>query len=130
MKCPPIFLVALVSIHLSGSAFAQQGFLYRFTNNCRHEIRLAVHYRNMDGDWVTRGWWIFEPGETSVLREARGRIRSMNQNWYYYAECTGSRRCHWTGDDVQVRLRGRTLDMIRRTDRQGDNEWAIRCSRS
>lgn len=129
-----VFLAVALLVQGGASADASgRGYIYRFTNNCRHQIRLAIHYHNMNSRWVTEGWWTFDSGETAVLTVNGNRIRSNNANWYYYAECTGNARCHWSGsdgDDRDFRFGSRTLEMRHMTDLDGDNEWAINCNNS
>ena len=52
-----------------------------FENLCRIPLHAALHYKDLDETWVTRGWWKIEPGET-VTTDAMTR----NTPIYLYAE--------------------------------------------
>lgn len=103
---------------------------FRFYNNCRHSVRLAVTYLDVNGNWKTRGWFNFPPGEEAYLSaNDGGRLESNNAAWYYYAECI-NRSCSWSGSH-RMRLRDTLLPMTLRedADRRGDNSWGIKCVR-
>jgi hypothetical protein len=43
---------------------------------CPYEIAVALHYRDLDDAWVTRGWWSVPPGG-SVTTDAMTRDRTL-----------------------------------------------------
>jgi uncharacterized membrane protein len=103
-----------------------RGFNYKFTNKCSLPVRLAVRYKNLTDEWITRGWWNFEPGESSYLSSSGNRLASRNSIYYYYAETTEDLGVNWSGNE-QVSFDGRTLKMIRKKDNDGHNNWSISC---
>lgn len=98
---------------------------FLFANNCDDSVRLAVRYRNLDGDWVSRGWWEAEPGEKFYLSHRGRKLSSDNAIWFYYAECL-NKSCQWEGDHP-ARLRNRQLMMRSKRNPLGDNSWGIKC---
>jgi uncharacterized membrane protein len=50
-------------------------------NECSFNVAVALHYRDLDDQWVTRGWWTIEPGKT-VETDAMTR----NSVLFFYAE--------------------------------------------
>jgi len=50
-------------------------------NTCRYAMAVALHYRDLDDSFVTRGWWEVAPG-ADVLTDAMTRERVF----YVYAE--------------------------------------------
>jgi uncharacterized membrane protein len=51
-----------------------------FTNDCSKAVNVAVHYRDLDDVWVTRGWWTVDPGETTVTD-----VKTRNALVYFFA---------------------------------------------
>ena len=45
----------------------QQLKLLRFKNACNRNLSVAVRYQSYNGTWITQGWWVLKPGETSLL---------------------------------------------------------------
>lgn len=54
------------------------------SNRSGQTLSVAVHYLNPQKQWVTEGWWVFEPGELSTLKG----IETTNRYLYVYAEGT------------------------------------------
>lgn len=50
-------------------------------NRCPFVISVAIHYRDLDDRWITRGWWNVDPGAT-VDTDAKTR----NSVLYFFAE--------------------------------------------
>lgn len=50
-------------------------------NRCPFTVSAAIHYRDLDDRWITRGWWNLEPGST-VETDAKTR----NSVLYFFAE--------------------------------------------
>lgn len=40
---------------------------YKITNNYRFPVQLAIHYKDLNNEWQTSGWWDFALGETARL---------------------------------------------------------------
>lgn len=53
----------------------------RLRNACRYTIAVALHYRDMDESWVTRGWWEIQPGATTTTD-----AMTRESAYYLYAE--------------------------------------------
>lgn len=62
-----------------------------FENLCKIPIHVAIHYKDLDDTWVSRGWWKVEPGAT-VTSDAFTR----NTPIYLYAENLSAGRT-WDG---------------------------------
>jgi uncharacterized membrane protein len=86
-----------------------------FTNNCRYPIKLAMRYRDVNGNWITGGWWRFAGKERAYLkRSSTGRrVYTYNGVVYYYAETTRGRKVQWSGNEKK-RLGSTVLKMRRK----------------
>ena len=105
---------------------ANNGENYYFTNHCSSPVRLAIRYKNIDGEWVSDGWWHFDPGESAYLSANGDRLTSNNTIWYYYAEPTDNFRGYWGGNN-QINFDGQKLKMREVRDSNGRYDWAIKC---
>lgn len=47
---------------------------FYFRNNCPYPIRLVMHYRELSGEWTTKGWWNFNANSGSYLASNGQRI--------------------------------------------------------
>lgn len=87
----------------SGSSSSSQNYdrVY-FKNKCNRKIQTAINYKNLDGEWVTEGWWSLEPGESAFVAKTRNTV------FYTYAESIAPRaeRVFWSGDDLYRSIRG------------------------
>ena len=100
---------------------------FRVTNGCRHPVRLAIHYRNQIGDWISRGWWNVGPTETTYLADSsNNRLATTAATWFYYAESTDQSNLVWKGERI-IRYGNYDLPMIQETDKEGDSEWRLVC---
>lgn len=85
-------------------------------NRCRFTVSAALHYKDLDDRWITRGWWNLEPGAT-VETDAVTR----NSVLYFFAE-NRSEGKNWTGDGRDDSL---TLSVVdSRFDHLDDDRWA------
>lgn len=73
--------------------YAERRFRVHFKNSCHKTIYAAIHYRDLDGDWVTEGWWKLSPGEKNYVADTDNTI------YYSYAYSKGPNRSYWAGDD-------------------------------
>jgi uncharacterized membrane protein len=65
------------------------------SNDCRKgKMYVAIHYKDLLGDWVTTGWWGAEPGET-----VHTNVTTSNSVIYYSANI-GS-EVQWQGKGQQ-----------------------------
>lgn len=65
----------------------------RVSNECDKPIRVAVSYRQPSGNWVTRSWFNYAPGEEATLSNSYTR----NMIVYYFAEGVESEN-RWEAD--------------------------------
>lgn len=74
-------------------------FRLHYENGCHQTIWTALHYRNLDKQWVTNGWWKLSPGQKAYVANTRNRY------YYIYAQNDrGTRR--WSGN-YSYRVRGK-----------------------
>lgn len=84
-------------------------------NRCRFTVSAALHYKDLDDRWITRGWWNLEPGAT-VETDAKSR----NSVLYFFAENRAEGKS-WTGDGQDDSL---TLSVVdSRFDHLDDDRW-------
>lgn len=84
-------------------------------NACKFKIAVAVHYRDLDDEWITRGWWNVEPGETTTTD-----AMTRNAYVYFFAENQSEGRS-WNGDGDEHALELKTVD--NRFDHLRDDPW-------
>lgn len=99
-----------------------------FRNSCDDSVLLAIAYRDLEGLWKSKGWWVVKPGAKFYLRDEGGRrLASNNSVWYYAAICE-HKSCRWAGDH-RVKLNNLWYKMRQRMNenRRGDNSWGISC---
>ncbi|MGI0480363.1 DUF1036 domain-containing protein [Geminocystis sp. CENA526] len=106
----------------------QRIYNYQVTNSCRHPIRVAIRYRNIQQQWVTQGWWNLTPGKSISLGNNNGTLlASDNGVWYYYAESTNNTGLSWSGQDNKVSYDGRTLNMRKETNNGDHGKLNLTC---
>ncbi len=54
------------------------------TVNCANTVYVAVIYRDMDDEWVRRGWWAVKPSQTM-----KTDVTTLNPYVFFYAEPEG-----------------------------------------
>jgi hypothetical protein len=62
-------------------------------NTCDKPISVAIHYENLEGTWVTRGWYEIATGESAYLADTKNAV------YYTYARTT-DQMVIWKGDDT------------------------------
>lgn len=86
------------------------------TNRCRFVVSAALHYKDLDDRWITRGWWNLDPGAT-VETDAKTR----NSVLYFFAENQAEGKS-FDGDGQDDSL---TLSVVdSRFDHVDDDRWA------
>lgn len=104
------------------------GYEIKFENNCRKDVRLAIHYKDGGtGQWKSLSWWNFESGESSYLASNNRRIKTNNATLYYYA-ISSDGRTEWTGADYYTTINGMRYGMREIKDTQGETDWSITCT--
>jgi len=69
-------------------------------NKCYKPIRVLVRYKDLDGDWVTRGWFNLPTFKEYERRRIVGREKvgkTRNNRFYYYAESKDG-KTKWSGN--------------------------------
>jgi uncharacterized membrane protein len=51
-----------------------------FKNKCDDALYVAINYKDLNNEWVTKGWYSFAPGEEAIIAKTRNGV------YYYYAE--------------------------------------------
>ena len=92
---------------------SSRGRDFYFKNNCTQPIKLTLRYRKLNGDWITRGWWSFDPGKGAYLASSGRRIQSDNNIFYYYAYIPNS-NYSWSGSEKRS-FGGRTYAMRKKS---------------
>ncbi len=57
-----------------------------FINICRNKVRLAINYKDIEGDWVTASWWVFGHYQHSYLIYEGNTLYTASKTLYYYIE--------------------------------------------
>jgi uncharacterized membrane protein len=87
-----------------------------FENRCPFVVSAAVHYKDLDDRWITRGWWNVDPGAT-VETDAKTR----NSVLYLFAENRAASKA-FDGDDLEDSTTESVVDS--RFDQLDDDRWA------
>lgn len=110
------------------SSVSDNGYSLHFTNHCCKTLRLAIHFKNLStGEWETRGYWVFAPGESAYLLSSSQRLKTNNATLYYSVVPEDGSYINFK-TDYSFDLRGNTLKMKKITDESGDTEWSYSCS--
>ncbi|BAG04668.1 DUF1036 domain-containing protein [Microcystis aeruginosa] len=86
---------------------AQSSNTISFRNACSSPFRLAIHFKNLSGQWETKAWYSFSPGEQSRLNG----VDTRNRYLFYYAEATDGSGKVWSSNDTSQTIGGRTYNM-------------------
>ncbi len=87
-------------------------------NQCSRKISTAIHYKALDGQWITQGWWILAPGEKAFVAKTNNTI------FYTYAESTDPvSRLYWSGSDYYDVIRGSTQRYGFKKQQITSKEW-------
>jgi uncharacterized membrane protein len=105
---------------------SSSGYGFRFNNKCDHPVRLAIRYHDMNKVWRTEGWWTFKPGESGVLIIGGKTLKTNTTVWYFFAETTDDEGLVWRGNHT-FNLNGRSLQMDKMEDTDGESNWSISC---
>lgn len=73
-------------------------------NECDFNVAVAIHYRDLDDAWITRGWWTIEPG-AQVDTDAKTR----NSLIFFYAE-NDAEGWRWDGEGLADSVTLSTVD--------------------
>lgn len=102
------------------------GFL--ITNKCHHPVRVAIHYRGLDNNWISEGWWDVSGSTSSYLAgdDSKRKLMTSAERWYFYAESTNETNLIWKGDQIK-QFGSVELPMRELRDSEGDSEWTLSC---
>lgn len=59
-------------------------FKIAFRNKTSHKVHVAVRYKNLDGDWVTKNWIVYKSYEDDKESNSFA-VKAYNRYVYYYA---------------------------------------------
>lgn len=89
-------------------------FRLHYKNKCYKTIWTALHYRDLNNNWVTNGWWKLTNGQEAFVAKTRNRI--------YYIHAQSEDRSHtWTGN-YSFNVRGQGPFKFKEK-RIGANDW-------
>lgn len=54
-------------------------------NECIVDLSVLIHYKNLNGEWVTEGWENIKSGESYRLLSNKKRVQTRNLEIYYFA---------------------------------------------
>jgi len=103
----PSFSFGEFSQHRSSLSLAQASNSISFKNECASPVNVAIHFKNRAGQWVTKAWYSFSPGELARLNG----VDTTNRYLYYYAEATDGSGKIWSGNDTTEVIGGRSYNM-------------------
>lgn len=72
-------------------ARGEQVFDLVLKNKCHQKIYVAASYKDLNGTWVTRGWWSIDP-----FSEISPNIKTKNTYIYFYAYSPEGK--YWSGE--------------------------------
>jgi len=73
----------------------------KFINECDVTINTAIYYQNLQGNWISEGWWVLSPNETASV------ARTINPTFYTYGQSSDGTWI-WEGTDTYQIVRGST----------------------
>jgi V8-like Glu-specific endopeptidase len=94
-------------------------------NDCKEEIQIALRYRDLENNWVTKGFYRLDP-HTSINK----KFPTNNWVFYYYAASTES-NMEWEGTDNYRTLYGKQYGFTKQeVSRDGDLYFTITCGQN
>lgn len=101
----------MIATILSGAAaWAKAPWRIAFNNMCNQSVKVAMHYADANGEWVSDGFWIIEPGATKTL------VKTSLRTFYYYAQSDGTR---WMSTDYSFKVAGNAVPFHMKKSRLG-----------
>ena len=76
---------------LSVPMAAEAAIKVKLVNRSSQKIWVAMTYKDLEGDWVNRGWWTVRPGSSMTPN-----IQTKNRIVYFYAH--GASGGEWSGE--------------------------------
>jgi hypothetical protein len=82
-------------------ALGQNCYTIAIKNSSQSDIRVAVHYCELGGNWKTTSWSVVKAGMALPV------ARTTNPMFYTYAETTGKgKQRRWEGKDKKIKIGG------------------------
>lgn len=106
---------------------SSSGYRIKFTNNCDRALKLAINYKNMSGNWTSKGWWLFEPNKGAYLQSNGASLRTNSATLYYYVKPNDGSYLGFDGEYAKT-FDGSTLRMRKIEDNSGDTDWSVTCN--
>lgn len=81
-----------------------------FKNRCSRKMTTAIHYKDMNNNWTTAGWWTLEPGQSAFVATTKNSI------FYVHGQTIDSEenRLRWGGSDWHGRVRNSAVEGFRK----------------
>ena len=73
--------------------------LIKFNNQCTVTINTAIYYQDVNGNWVTKGWWVIAPNESTNI------AYTINPSIFTYGYSTDGKLV-WEGDAIHQIING------------------------
>lgn len=106
---------------------ANNHFGFYVQNKCSHPVKLAITYKDVNGNMRSTGWWNFEPNTKSHLADAAGkRLATKSADWYFYAESTDKSGLVWKGN-YTFSVERQPVSMMHLKDSDGDSDLVMIC---
>jgi hypothetical protein len=88
-------------------------------NKCYVPIYVAIRYRGLNNQWVTKGWHLIQPNSYANIADTKNNI------FYYYAESkeSANTRKYWKGNDKYYRVRNSSATYGFRKTKINTNTW-------
>jgi hypothetical protein len=100
------------------------GWPFVIKNDCSKKLQLFVNLKATSGDWVTKGWYVFEPNEEAQLVSGGRYVHSRNVYWYFYAEeVNGDSR--WSGNQ-EITFKGESYMAVQKHTPNPDEHFKAR----
>lgn len=96
--------------------YPQDCFLIIFTNKCYDDISVAIHYKDMDDAWLTRGWFKVSSYKEKVV------VPTKNTIFYFYVKSKNG-KYKWSGDDLYRTVQGSETKYGFRKSRIKRSDW-------
>lgn len=105
-----------------------RGFNIHLENKCNHPINCAIHFKDLNGQWVTEAWYHFDPYESYYLASNGDRLLTNDSVYYFYAETTDGSQISWAADDNYYWIGLVKYGMRKAEDASGETELSLTCN--
>ncbi|NEQ35906.1 MAG: DUF1036 domain-containing protein [Okeania sp. SIO3I5] len=77
----------------------QSTYTIQFHNKCYNTVRVAINYKDIDGDRITRSWFSVGSNSRSTL------VTATSRTFYFYAKSRNGKHT-WGGNDLYKSING------------------------